>query len=125
MRGGGRAGGVVVQGGGGGAGGGVHRDLGHQGRGLEAELRHGGGHQRGPGPGGRGRGCRLECEAGSGGGGRHRGGVIWGGVIVQQIMGGEQAGAPARGQADGAGVAAVVDVAPAPRLGLRPREDQD
>ena len=123
MRGGRRAGGVVVQGGGGGAGGGVHRDLGHQGRDREAELRHGGGHERGPGPGGRGR--RLKCEAGSGRGGRHRGGVIWGGVIVQQIMGGQQAGAPARGQADGAGVAAVVDVAPAPRLGLRPREDQD
>ena len=88
--------------------------MGHQGGGRGAELGH------------RGRGGRLlECEAGSGGGGRHWGEVVRGGVIVQQLMGGEQAGGPARGQADRARVAAVVDVAPAPRLGLRPREDQD
>ena len=67
----------------------------------------------------------VKGEGGSGGGGQHWGGVVRGGVIVQELMGGEEtAGAPLA-EADGAGVAAVVDVAPAPGLGLCPPEDQD
>ena len=67
----------------------------------------------------------VKCETGSGGGRQHWGDIVRRGVIVQQVMSGEKTARGPLAEADRAGVATVVDVAPAPGLGLRPPEDQD